>query len=571
MNIKVQSTNTASQHSQIDPISLSIIWNKIQSIAEEMGVTLRRTAYSDAVREGDDFATGLFDRSGRLIAQGNFAVGHSGSMLDLIQNLRKYISFEDLKPGDSVTFNDSALGSGHLPDIYIITPIFHNREIIGFTGVSAHHVDVGGAAPGSQQVHGITEIYQEGLRILPVRLFREGKVDDDMLRLILGNVRLPDQVWGDLQAQRNASFVGSKRFTELFEEYGVALDVAIDGILDAAEMRMRDAARTLRDGVYEFEDFLDDAGPGSDPVKFHVHVTVADGEIDIDFSGSSDQVAAAINSYSNFTRAWGTFSAMILSGVRTPLNAGAARAIKVRSRLGSYFNPRHPGPSAGRAAIQIRIFEVINGALSESTPERAMAGFSHWSNPNISGADPKSGRQFVKYDLIFGGYGGQYNKDGEEGLSPVMNCSNIPVEVYERNGPMRVRRFGFIQDSCGAGRFRGGCGVRKDIEIQSDGAAITLLGDRHKFQPYGLFGGYPGSLASTTLWRGDNPIPLSSKESKSLEKGDVISFQLAGGGGYGDPKQRSREAVEIDVVDGYISVEKAMQVYGFRSRPPDNT
>jgi N-methylhydantoinase B len=548
---------------QVDPITLSVLWNGLLSVTEEMGVTLRRTAFSEAVREGDDFSTGLFDRHARLIAQGNFSPGHLGAMPFVIRNVLEYHPAATLEPGDCILLNDSFLGSGHFPDCFMITPIFDQDRIIGYAVNTAHQVDVGGAAPGSQMVHGITEAFQEGLRILPVKLVRRGEFDEDLLRLILGNVRIPDKVRGDFHAQRNANFIGADRLRRLFHHYGnETVERAIEEILNRSEQRMRETLRQIPRGSWAYEDYLDDVGPDTEPVRVAVEVRVGDGTIELDFSGSSDQVAAGMNSYLNYTRAYSMFAVKVFAGTRLPQNAGVIRPVTVRARPGSFFNPAFPAPSGGRAAIQVRIFEAINGALAQALPQKAMGGFSHWSNPNIGGIDDRTGRPFVTYDLIFGGYGARATKDGAEALSPVMNCANIPVEIHEMHNPILIRRLELIPDSAGTGKYRGGCGVRKDIEIRNSRARVTLLGDRHRFAPYGLFGGQPGRRAQTILNPDREARQLGSKELVTLKRGDVLSIRLAGAGGYGPPEQRDPAAVARDVADGYVSPKSAQTDYG---------
>ncbi|HEY8440174.1 MAG TPA: hydantoinase B/oxoprolinase family protein [Xanthobacteraceae bacterium] len=547
----------------IDPVTLSVLWNRFLSITEEMGSTLRSTAFSEAVREGDDFSTAIFDRHARLIAQGNFTPGHTGSMPFLVKSMLEYFPPATLRPGDALASNDSFLGSGHFPDIFLVMPVFRDERIVGYMVNIAHHVDVGGAAPGSQEVAGVVSAVQEGLRILPVRLIRAGEFDEELLRVILGNVRVPDKLVGDLKAQRNANFVGGRRFLELFDEYSAeVIDQVVEEIFDRSEARMRAHIRALPDGSYSFEDWLDDTGPETPPVRVHVEIRIAGDDLVIDFSGSSDQVAAGINSYINYTRAYSAFAVKVLADALLPQNEGAARPIKVTAREGSFFNPQYPAPSGGRAAVQIRIFEAVNGALAKIMPQRAMGAHSHWSNPNISGLDDRTGRQFVQYDLVFGGLGALAYKDGAEAMAPVMNCSNIPVEVLESNNPLLFHRLEFIGDSAGAGQFRGGCAVRKDVEVRNSAAFVTLLGDRHKFQPYGVFGGRPGSLAETILIRDGQAMALASKQSLALRRGDVISYRLSGAGGYGDPRNRDRRAIEQDLLDGYMTAAGVARDYG---------
>ena len=538
----------------INALTLTVIWNGIMSIAEELGITLRHTAFSEGVREGDDFSTAIFDRQGRMIAQGNFSPGHLGSMPYVVQHVRDYFPEESLKSGDSIALNDSFMGSGHFPDVFQIMPVFLDGAIIGYVANSAHQVDIGGAAPGSQKVHGVTEAYQEGLRILPVKLVKEGTFDEDIMRIILGNVRMPDKVRGDLGAQHGANLTAVERLCQLHRDHGTDLiERAHDVILDRTEAHMREALAVVPNGTYSFEDFMDDYGADTDPIKVAVDITFDSGSVTLDFSRSSDQVPAAINSYINYTRAYAVFGIKVFCDAHFPQNAGGMRPITVTARKGSFFNPVFPAPSGGRAILQIRIFDAINGAMAQAMPERAMGAFSHWSNPNIGGTDDRNGRTFIAYDVILAGYGGRHDCDGPEGMSPVMNCSNIPIEVHETNNPIRVRRFEFIPDSGGDGKHRGGCGVRKDIELLNSCATLSLLGDRHKYQPYGLQGGAPGHVGETILNPHLNAEPLGSKEIRDLKKGDVVSIRLSGAGGYGDPKERSTAAREADLIDGYIS------------------
>ena len=552
------------QATTVDPITLTVIWNTMLSIAEELGTTLRHTAFSEGVREGDDFSTALFDRDALMVAQGNFSPGHLGAMPTCVKHALRYFPAKSLKPGDSILLNDSFLGSGHFPDTFQIMPVFVAGALVGFVACSAHQVDMGGAAPGSQKVHGVTESFQEGLRILPVRLVREGVIDEDILRIVLGNVRMPDKVRGDLLAQHTANLTASGRLEAMFRDYGAeTVAAAYEAILDRSEAAMRDALAKVPAGTYSFEDCLDDYGPGTEPVRMAVDITFdGKGAVELDFSRSSDAVPAAINAYINYTRAYAIFAIKVFCGALQPQTEGAMRPITITAREGSFFNPRFPAPSGGRAILQIRIFDTINGALAKAMPARAMGAFSHWSNPNIGGIDDRTGKPFVMYDLSFGGYGGRHGEDGPEAMAPVMNCTNIPVEVHETHNPVRVRRMALLPDTGGAGQWRGGCGLQKDIEMLNSAAVLSHLGDRHRVQPYGLFGGKPGALAESTLYRGNQKTALHSKGGADLRKGDVLSFKLSGAGGYGPPERRDPKAIASDIADGYVSAEAARRDYG---------
>ncbi len=553
---------TASE--DVDAITLTVIWNTLISIAEELGVTLRHTAFSEGVREGDDFATALFDRHGQMIAQGNFSPGHLGSMPYMAKHVLDYFPAGTLKPGDSVLVNDSYIGAGHFPDTYQLMPVFlDGDQLVGYVCCSAHQVDMGGAAPGSQKVHGITESFQEGLRILPVRFALQGEIDEDIMRIVLGNVRMPDKVRGDLLAQHTANLTAADRLHKLFADYGVAtVDAAFAQILDRSEATMRELLARVPAGTYSFEDKMDDYGPGTDPIVMAVDITFdGNGNVDFDFSRSSDAVPAAINSYINYTRAYAVFAVKTFCNALDPQTEGSMRPIKLTVREGSFFNPKFPAPSGGRPILQIRIFDTINGALAKALPERAMGAFSHWSNPNIGGIDDRTGRPFVMYDVSLAGYGGKYGSDGEEAMTPVMNCSNIPVEVHETHNPVRIRCLELIPDTGGAGKWRGGCGLRKDIELLNSTAVLSHLGDRHKFAPYGIFGGHAGALAESLINPDGSAEPLHSKETREIAKGDVLSFRLSGAGGYGPPDERDPQAIEEDIADGYVTEHFARQVY----------
>lgn len=549
----------------VDPITLTVLWKNLISIAEEMGTALRRTAFSEAVREGDDFSAAVFDRHGRMIAQGNFTPGHLGSMPFAVKNMLAYQDIDKLEPGDTLVTNDAALGAGHFPDFFFMQPVFDDDQtLIGFVVNTAHHIDVGGVVPGSQGVQGTKDAFAEGIRILPIKLISKGVFNEDLLQTIMANVRLPEKLRGDLRAQANANNVGVARLKALFRQYGhETMDDVMNAILDRSEERARELLRRIPEGTYSFDDQFDDYGPGTEPIHVRVDMTFKDGNVVVDYSRSSDQVPAGLNCYLNYSRAYALFGMRIFAGIDVPQNSGVLRVIEVTARPGSFFNAQYPAAGGGRAGCQVRIFDTINGAMSQVVPDRAMGAFSHWSNPNFGGVDPETGKRWIMYDLIIGGYGGRVDTDGPEAFCPVFNCANIPVEVHETINPMRVRRLEMMPDTGGAGRHRGGCGMRKDIEVMLDDTTLTLLGDRHETPPYGLFGGQPGAKGQTLLIRDGETIPLGSKEVCTLKRGDVISFRLSGAGGYGDPAERSHEAISEDVREGYVSAEAAGRLYGY--------
>ncbi len=548
---------------RLDAISLTVIWNTLVSIAEEMGGALRRTAFSEAVREGQDFSTGLFDAQARLIVQGNFTPGHLGAMPYVVKNVLAFISPESLAPGDMIVTNDSFLGGGHFPDFFFVAPVYESADLIGYVVNTAHHVDVGGRSPGSQSVQGTPDCFSEGIRVMPVKLVRDGVFEEDLLRTILANVRLPEKVRGDFLAQRNANYVGAERLRRLFAQNGAAMmALAIEEILDRSEARARELIGNIPPGRYSFDDRMDDYGPDTPAIPVCVDVTIDEAGATVDFSRSGDQVPAGLNCYINYTRAYASFALRIFAQIDVPNNAGVERVIKTVAREGCFFNATYPAASGGRASIQVRIFDAINGALSKAVPKLAMGGFSHWGNPNLGGFDSVTGKPWIMYDLIFGGYGGRSTKDGVEGMAPVMNCANVPVEVHETNNPIRIHRLELLQDTGGIGQNRGGCALRKDVELLCAEATLSLLGDRHKNPPYGLFGGGPGACAQTILIRDGEDTELGSKEVRSVRMGDVVSFRVAGGGGYGNAREREAHRVLEDVRNGYVSRAAAISLYG---------
>jgi N-methylhydantoinase B len=546
----------------LDPVTLGVIWGALQSIAVEIGTTVHRTAYSEQAREGQDFSVAVFDPAGRMVAQGPYSPGHMGAMSFAVKNALAAFPAETLRPGDGILLNDPLLGSGHLPDFFITQPAFHEGTLVGFAVNILHHTDVGGQRPGSQGVVGIFDYFQEGLRIPPTRVWREYQEDDGLLGIIAANTRTPDKVLGDLRAQRSALRVGEQRLVELAARYGPAtIFAAMDEIRGRTEASMRAAIRAIPDGVYRFEDFLDDWGPGTDPLRVSVTLTVADDTLGIDYAGSSPQTPSGLNSYINYTRSYSYAAIKSLTDPLGPMNEGALRPITVTAPEGSFLNPRPPAGGGPRALICYRIFEAVLGALAGAVPERVAAAASHMANPTFGGWDPAQGRRFVAYELVLSGTGARAGLDGCEGMSWAFNASNIPVEAQEARHPIVVERFELIPDSGGPGRFRGGCGVRRDLRFLADDGKLTNLTDRQRIPPWGLFGGEPGALGRTVLNPGPGEQEIHGKESRDFVHGDVVSFQQSGAGGYGDPRERDPARVRQDVLDGYVSLEAARVRY----------
>jgi N-methylhydantoinase B len=550
---------------RVDPITRGVVWAALQSIADEAGTALRQTAYSQAVREGRDFSAALFNARGEMIAQGDFSPGHLGAMPSIVRHVMREYPAGSMAPGDAIILNDLYMGSGHLPDFFITAPVFHGGALVGFVVDCAHQVDVGGAAAGSQAVEGMTEFYQEGIRVLPTKLWRGGELNREVMRLITGNVRVPDVVEGDLKAMRNAARVGERRLLELFDRYGAGTVLAAwDDILAHSEREMRAAIRELPPGRYQAEDFYDDCGRDTPPLRVFVTVVVEGDEITVDFEGSSPQTRSGMNSAFNYTLSytWHTVKSALVQQT-IPQNAGTMRPIRARAPEGSLFNPRPPAAAGGRAVMQQRIVDVILAALAQAAPDRVIAASSHWANPIFAGHDAGRGRRFVYYDIAVGGMGGRPRKDGAEAVCGSFNLENIPVEVSESNYPIVIERLELIADSSGAGKFRGSCGLRKDIRFLGTEGSLSNLTDRHKFAPPGLCGGQPGAVGATILNPGTaGARALHSKAIEPLVHGDLVSIRVSGSGGYGDPLTRDPERVARDVALGYMSAGRAREWYG---------
>ncbi|MBU7314737.1 hydantoinase B/oxoprolinase family protein [Paenibacillus oleatilyticus] len=553
---------------RIDPITLEIVGNLLLSVAEEMGVTLVKTAYSTNIKERKDCSTALFDAKGRMIAQAEYVPMHLGSMLGVVGEVLKKFPVQSLRPGDMFVTNDPYAGGGtHLPDITMVSPVFLEDRLVAFVANIAHHSDIGGMVPGSVSAHS-DNIYQEGLRIPLGRICRAGELVQETYDYIILNTRTPVERSGDLDAQIASNIAGAKRMAEVVHKYGPD-DFAecTDALLDYAEQLMRAGIRTLPEGTYTFEDYLDDAGANSDtPIPIRAAITIEDGTAKVDFTGTSPQVPGPLNmTYSGLlTTAFYCFKAV--AGQSIFANHGIYRALQVTAPEGTIVNCKLPVPVGQRIDTAQRVVDVILGALAQVAPERVLAACNSVVTSAIfSGTNPKTGTYFVYLETIAGGAGAHSRGDGLSGVQVHMtNTSNLPVEALEREYPVLVERYQLRTDSGGAGRFRGGLGIQRDFRILSDGMSYTGLGDRHKFAPWGLEGGKSGSPGS--FWvslNGGEPERLGSKISGiSLNKEDLVRVCSPGSGGYGNPYDRPVEFVLKDVREGKVSRQSAEDDYG---------
>jgi N-methylhydantoinase B len=497
--------------------------------------------------------------------QGDFSPGHLGSMPSAVTNFLRYYEPAELEPGDCLVLNDLYMGSGHLPDFFMMTPCFAGGEIVGYAVNCVHMIDVGGAAPGSQQVEGINDHFQEGLRLWPTRIWKAGEANQELLRVIEANVRVPDKLLGDLMAMRNCNRILEQRLAQLVDKYGLELyEEAAEEILDRSEAAQREAIAAMPDGVYRAVDYFDDYGPGTDPLRIEVAVTVDGDHLTVDFTGSSPQTASGINAVLTYVRAFCYYTVKcVTDGAKVPQNDGCLRPITFIAEPGSVLNVQPPAGGGARAIMQQRLVDVLMAAFAEILPDSVIAASSHWANPIIGGFDPRLEKRFVFYDIIIGGFGGRPHSDGMEATPSAFNIDGIPVEVNETSYPIRVERLELIPDSAGAGLHRGGHGIRKDVRVLGTELSISNLTDRQKFAPPGTLGGEAGAMGRTVLnGDGEEQRKLESKGTYKLEHGDLLSTYLAGGGGYGDPLTREPERVARDVVDGLVTVEKARLAYG---------
>ena len=546
----------------IDPISLEIISNGLRSIADETFIALMKSAYSTNIKERRDHSTIFCDRSGRLIVQAEASLPiHIASMTGLMKHLLTQFEGE-IREGDLFIANDPHVAGGtHLPDINMAVPVFFRHSLVGFMCNIAHHADVGGMAPGSM-AGGMSEIYQEGLRIPVIKLFDRGRLRQDLLDMILLNVRVPHERRGDYFAQIAASRLGERRIHEMFFAYGApTMFKAFDEIITRTERRMRAAIATIPSGVYSFSDVMDDDGIATKDIPICVRIEVKKGDITFDFSGTSPQVAGNINVTFNATQAAVCYTLKSLLDPDVPNNQGMLTLPVIIAEPGSLLNATFPAPVAGRANTCQRIIDVIIGALANALPKQAVAAANGANTTAVfSGIDPATNLRYVYLETLGGGFGGRSHKDGTDGVQVhITNTSNLPVEAIEMEYPLLVEGYGLIEDSGGAGRFRGGAGLRRTIRPVGHSCTFNGVLERATHHPWGLFGGEAGSAGRFFL-RDDNKeervLPTKSL-GVPVSKNQSVTVESPGAGGYGPPSERSREAVELDrdsgkFTDAYI-------------------
>ena len=547
----------------LDPVDYAVIGQGLVAAAREMGAKLVRGAYSTIVREARDASAALLDRDGNVVAQAELIPMQLGPMKMTFEPCAATHPVDALEPGDFYISNDPFNGGQHLPDVFVFSPVFHEGRAIGFAASVAHHLDLGGGAPGLNA--DATDIYQEGLRIPPSRYNMERDWNGGPLeRLVAANVRAPRLTIGDFNAQFAANAIGGLRLGELADKFGVdTVLAAMAELLDYGERRVRAAIAALPDGVYEGEDAVDDDGVSTDPLPIRARVEIAGDAIAIDFAGSAPQVRRNLNCpFSSTVSAALACVKSVLTDADIPFNEGVKRPFRIAAPLSSILNPKPPAPVRARMEPAYRAFNAVMKALAQAAPDRAIAGgFDTTAVFALSRLSESGYRVYV--EIFGGGYGASAGRDGCDAVDgPLSNCSNTPVEALDMEYDyFRVADYRLLPDSAGAGRFRGGLGFARAYEITADGVVFAIYADRFRIAPEGLFGGADGTLARCEVLRDGAALPVASKAGMALRKGDVLTIRTGGGGGYGDASRRSRAAVERDLADGLVGPERAARDY----------
>ncbi|MGA0593609.1 hydantoinase B/oxoprolinase family protein [Enterovirga sp. CN4-39] len=556
--------NAVPQPELRDPFALELVKNALAAAADEMALTIARTARSFVVKEALDFSTALYLADGEMIAQGTCLPFHLGAMPYAVASVRR--TYEGrIRPGDLFITNDPYDGSTHLPDIVLVKPVFRGKELIGFSSALAHMTDIGGRIPGGNASDS-TELYQEGLRIPPSRLWRQGEPDDAMFRLIERNVRVPDKVLGDVRSLIAACAIGEREMLKLCEQYGISDFVSLcRDLLDYTERFTRAEIAKLPDGTYRFVDYIDSDGIDPTPIRFEVAITVAGDAIVVDFEGTSPQVRGAINCVYPFTRSTALGCIRSILDLAIPNNSGYFRPITVKAPEGTIVNPRPPAAVAARGLTGVRIGDTIFGALAQIRPDMVPACGANAPEVGVSfGATGPDGRPYVYLEFLVGSWGGGPDRDGMDACTgTLVNYANTPAELIEADLPIAVERYGFAPDTGGAGQWRGGLAVERHLRFKIDRGTLQIRSDRRKHLAYGLAGGGPGAPAAATVVRaGGREEDFPAKFLTTVNTGDILKVRLSGGGGHGEPSARDPRLVDEDLAEGKITASHAARHYG---------
>jgi len=545
-----------------DPITRELIKNALASLVDEMAYTVIQTAHSEIVKDVMDFSTACCDGRGRMLAQGKTIAMHLGAVPDAIAAV--FAAYpEQVAPGDVFVLNDPYEGGMHLPDIFMFKPAFQGPEIVGWAIAIAHQTDMGGRVPGSNASDS-TEIFQEGFRIPPLKLYDQGLLNQTLMRLLQKNVRVPDRVVGDWGAQLAACEIGERGLLSLAAKYGLAqLDGYFEDLLNYSEHMLRQEIASWPIGTYEFTDYIDDDGLEPDPIPIKVTLTVRGDSLCVDFTGSSPQVRGALNATASFTKSCAYLSVRSMMREDIPNNAGFFRPIEVIVPAGSVLNPYPPGACAARALTGYRIVDAMFGALAQVVPGRVPAAGEGGNTVVCISGSRQDGSPFIIVDMMCGAWGGRADRDGVDAVTnPAQNLSNTPVETLESEHPILVQRYGLVTDTCGPGQYRGGMAIERHYRLLCDEAVLQLRADRMRFQPWGLAGGLAGAPARNSLVECGRERVLPSKVTMRIHRDDVVCHRMAGAGGYGDPLLRDPRLVLEDVLDARISRVFARDQHG---------
>ena len=545
-----------------DPITFEVVKNALVSLADEMAITVIRTAHSQVVRDSMDFSTAICDARGRLVAQGLCLPLHLGAIPDAMEAvLARYK--DSIHSGDVFVHNDPEEGGMHLPDIFMFKPVFWQESLVGFAACVAHYPDIGGRVPGGNAVDS-TEIFQEGLQIPILKLYERGQPNQTLFSILTKNVRIPDVVLGDLGAQLAACATGEAGYLRLVERYGMdRLEGLIDQLLDYTESMVRDELARVPEGTYSFQDHIDDDGFGSGPITICVTLTFAGGTLNADFTGTSRQAKSALNATVSFTKS-AVYTALMC--VMTPdilSNDGFYRPIRVLVPRGTILNANHPAPRAARGLTGFRTVDTVAGALHKALPNAVGAAGEGGATMIAMGGHSDLGVPFIFVDFMCSGWGARPTKDGVDGTSAIAaNLSNVPVEEVELRQPVKVEEYGFVPDTGGPGKWRGSLSVVRELRFLEHEGVLQIRSDRRRFPPYGLGGGKDGTSSWNILNPGPNQEILPTNITRPITGDNVLRHVMAGGGGFGNPLERDPALVLKDIVEEKITAGYALREYG---------
>jgi len=568
---------------QVDPVTASVIQGALENIAVEIGYKLMRMSYSSIIRESEDFGAALMDEHGRGLAESAQSTPlQSGPIPGYVKHILKTLQARGdvVRPGDVIMHNDPYGGASHGPDVAFIVPVFHGGELVGFSGTTAHHLDIGALTPGSCGIVDAIDAYAEGLQFKAIKVYDRGQRNDAVWQILRDNIRASDLVVGDMEAQVAASRIGAERMEALIAQYGLpTFRAACNSLMDHAERLMRQAIQRLPEGSWRAETFIDGYADSLDPAKRDLPivatVTKRDDRLIVDLTGTAPQVKdRPINMPFTGTvdvAIWLTVRSVLLDTAvhgHIPVNEGLTRPIEIIAPKGCLANPEFPAPTIARFCPGNQVADTVMRALAQAVPDQVCAGIGNLKVIAFSGI--RGNAHWVHMEIFEGSYGGRPGADGMDAVDTLYaNTRNNPIEDIESHLPLRVERYELREDTAGAGQWRGGRGSVSEFRLLSDGGA-SVEGEGHHFEPWGLFGGRDGTTARLTLRRADTgeSIALPSKvPHMATREGDVFICEGPAGGGYGDPFRRPAVSVQADFLDGLISRATAEREYGVTLTP----